>query len=287
MESVEKKKCFIITPIGSEGSEIRKKADGIITAVIKPVLVDLDYDVCVPHEMNNPGSITGQVIDHILNDELVIANLTGLNANVMYELAVRHAARKPVVCVAESATKLPFDVMTDRVIFYDDTMYSVETTKDDLSKKIAAAICQEKIDNPIYRSMNDKNILETIDKGSDETATAAYKYLIERFDKLERFFMTPPQKVNYCRDENGFNTDAVVVISFEKDEKITSGKEIIRFIREKYEEAGVEVRISITYGSLSHRSFIRITNGNVKEIINTLVVDLSEKFGLKNVQLIV
>ena len=133
MDSKEKKKCFIITPIGNEGSEIRKKADGIIDAVIEPVLNDLDFDIQIPHKMNNPGSITTQIIDQILNDDLVVANLTGLNPNVMYELAVRHAVRKPIVCVVENSTKLPFDIITDRVIFYDDNMFSVSSTKHELT----------------------------------------------------------------------------------------------------------------------------------------------------------
>ena len=202
MENKEKKRCFIITPIGNEGSDIRKKADGIINAVINPILDDLDYEIFVPHKMNNPGSITSQVIDHILNDELVIANLTGLNANVMYELAVRHAARKPVVCVVENNTKLPFDVFTDRVIFYDDTMFSVTSTKRELSKMIDAAMCQDTIDNPIYRSMNERNVLETINKGQDETVTDLYKYLIERFDKMEQSLFEIPQRIANYRDDN-------------------------------------------------------------------------------------
>ena len=100
------KKCFVITPIGNEGSDIRKKAEGVISAVIEPVMEELDYEAFIPHKMTNPGSITSQVIQHIIEDDLVIANLTGLNANVMYELAVRHAIRKPIVCIAENGTKL-------------------------------------------------------------------------------------------------------------------------------------------------------------------------------------
>ena len=61
METETKKKCFIITPIGNAGSEIRKKADGIIEAVIEPVLNDLDFDIQIPHKMSNPGSITSSL----------------------------------------------------------------------------------------------------------------------------------------------------------------------------------------------------------------------------------
>ena len=284
MDSKEKKKCFIITPIGNEGSEIRKKADGIIDAVINPVLDDLDYEVYVPHKMNNPGSITSQVIDHILNDELVIANLTGLNANVMYELAVRHAARKPVVCVVENSTKLPFDIITDRVIFYDDNMFSVSSTKRELSKMIDEAMNQSVIDNPIYRSMNDKSLLETIDNSKDETATAAYKYLIERFDKIERYFFSSPQKVTQYVDSVFVpNSTSVASVSFERLDSSVSKREISQFVRNKYADMGIEVETTYVR-SVSHRDMIRIKNGSVSEILKSLVVELSEKFGLKDVQ---
>lgn len=59
------KRCFLITPIGEPNSQIRRKADGVIEAVIKPVMEELNFDLIVPHKMSNPGSITKQIIEHI------------------------------------------------------------------------------------------------------------------------------------------------------------------------------------------------------------------------------
>lgn len=186
MEEKKQNRCFVITPIGSEGSDIRKKAEGIISAVIEPVLVELDYEIFIPHKMTNPGSITSQVIQHIIEDELVIANLTGLNANVMYELAVRHAIRKPIVCIAENGTKLPFDVATERSIFYDDCMNGVNSAREALTKMIANATdCKQEINNPIYRAINEKNILDGMAKSNDPNIDG-FKLILERMNDLEK-----------------------------------------------------------------------------------------------------
>ena len=106
----QKKKCFIITPIGDETEPIRRHIEGIIEAAIKPALGE-KYDIIVAHEISEPGSITKQVINEIYQDDLVIANLTGKNPNVMYELALRHAIAKPAIMIAEKGTALPSDII--------------------------------------------------------------------------------------------------------------------------------------------------------------------------------
>lgn len=177
--------CFIITPIGGDNSPIRKKTDGLINNVIKPVCNILELKAVPAHEIDKPGSITRQVIQHIMHSKMVVANLTGLNPNVMYELAVRHAAKLPVVCLAEEGTILPFDITTERTIFYTDDMFGAVKLIPDLKAKIQSALNDEENDNPIYRSIKESQIIKNITASEDNKSNEALSYIIKRLDKLD------------------------------------------------------------------------------------------------------
>ncbi|MEQ9278707.1 MAG: hypothetical protein RLN83_04370 [Balneola sp.] len=174
----KKKTCFIISPIGLENSEVRRKADGLIDAVFEPVLNELGFLYDVAHRISDSGSITRQIIKRLLEDDLVIANLTGLNPNVMYELAVRHAKRLPVVIVAEKDTKLPFDISQERSFFYNNDMAGVEELKPSLKKAITSSLEDKEPDNPIYRVIKTEVLKEIEAPGDLE------KYLIDKMDDI-------------------------------------------------------------------------------------------------------
>ncbi|GAA1049488.1 hypothetical protein [Arthrobacter russicus] len=113
--------CFVISPIGNADSEERKHADLMLSALFEPALAELGLRTVRADGIAKPGLITGQVMDHVARAALVIADLSFGNPNVYYELALRHATRKPIVQIIRTSDILPFDVGQYRTVHIDMT----------------------------------------------------------------------------------------------------------------------------------------------------------------------
>lgn len=140
------RRCFVISPIGHTGSEVREHADDVFEYIIKPAVEPLGYLAHRGDHTNRPGKITDQLYECILHDDLLVAVLTFQNPNVFYELAIAHAAARPLIILCEKDHPLPFDIKDHRVIFYDlrpRSLFSGQY-KDELIRAIEAI---DKADN--------------------------------------------------------------------------------------------------------------------------------------------
>lgn len=112
---------FVISPIGSSGTPEHRRYRQTLEYIVKKAFVGADWSVVRADEETSPDSITTQVIGRIVESDLIVADLTDHNPNVFYELAVAHGFKKPVIHMMQDGQKVPFDVVDQRVIFYDLT----------------------------------------------------------------------------------------------------------------------------------------------------------------------
>lgn len=148
--------CFVIAPIGEADSETRKRSDQVLKHVIAPAALECGYKAIRADQISEPGMITSQIIQHIVDDPLVIADLTERNPNVFYELAIRHAIRKPLVQLIRKGEQIPFDVAGTRTIHVDHRdLDSVEEAKKEIASQIAALQQDSsKLETPISVSLD-------------------------------------------------------------------------------------------------------------------------------------
>jgi len=132
--------CFVIAPIGKEGSDVRIRSDQVLKHIISPAAREAGYEAIRADQISEPGLITSQVIQHVVEDPLVIADLTGWNPNVFYELALRHAVKKPVVQIIHATEAIPFDIAASRTIHVDHhDLDNAARAREDIGRQIKAA----------------------------------------------------------------------------------------------------------------------------------------------------
>jgi hypothetical protein len=141
MSTQRAKSCFVISPIGELGSPTRVRADLVYEFVIEEVLCPLGFSVERADKLAEPGIITNQIIDRLISSDLVIADLSERNPNVFYELAIRHAARKPYVHLIAHDEDIPFDNAAVRAIKIDvHDLRSVKSAKEELTQQVTSAM---------------------------------------------------------------------------------------------------------------------------------------------------
>jgi len=125
------KSCCVICPVGIEGSDIRNRTNQLIRDVILPVLDEAEYSLYAAHQSDDPRNISVEIVEKILGADIVIADLTTLNPNVFYELAIRNAAELPSINLMHASQReYPFDITQIRYFEYDlEELGRVEETK--------------------------------------------------------------------------------------------------------------------------------------------------------------
>lgn len=147
------KKCFIVSPIGDRDSTIREQADHVLKYLIEPVCKELGLESIRADKKCTPGSISQAVFKDLDDSDIVIADLTGLNANVMLEIGYRLSNKRPYVLIRneEDAEKIPFDIQDYRIYVYSLKRDREEECKETIKNFINDAL---KENNEFFKSLH-------------------------------------------------------------------------------------------------------------------------------------
>ena len=104
--------CFVLMPFGSW-------FDRYYQEIYVPAIKEAGFEPIRADELFTTGSVMEQIWEQIEKAKLLLADLSGKNPNVFYELGLSHAARKPVVFTASDVEDVPFDLRHLRVIIYE------------------------------------------------------------------------------------------------------------------------------------------------------------------------
>ncbi|HTT93635.1 MAG TPA: TRAFs-binding domain-containing protein [Solirubrobacterales bacterium] len=160
-----KKLLFVAMPFGSKPDPTHRfeiNFDDVYDRSIKPSTEEADLDVIRADEETLGGIIHKPMYERLLLAEIVIADLTVANANVFYELGIRHAARpRSTILIFAKSSQLPFDVAPIRAIPYEldeKGKFSAESAEDlrrTLSERLLEAKESESVDSPLFQLVDD------------------------------------------------------------------------------------------------------------------------------------
>lgn len=109
---VDSKKVFVLTPFHDEFYSQY--------ILVKQTIEELGL-VCVRGDDSKISSnILAHIIEEMLSARVVIANISGRNANVFYELGIAHALGKPVLLISETLSDIPFDIQSQRILAFKE-----------------------------------------------------------------------------------------------------------------------------------------------------------------------
>lgn len=104
--------CFVIMPFGGW-------LDDYYSDIYCSAIEESGLNPQRADDLFRPSTIINDIWDYTKKAKVLLADLTGKNPNVFYELGLAHAIAKPVILIAESMEDIPFDLRALRVILYD------------------------------------------------------------------------------------------------------------------------------------------------------------------------
>jgi hypothetical protein len=128
--------CFIIMPFND-------KLNPIYESIIKPVIKDLKLKSLRADEIFSSRPIVEDIWGSIKKAKFLIADLTGRNANVFYELGLAHALNKDVILLTQDIDDVPFDLRHYRIIVYQDSISGADKLKSTLKDFINEQIIRK------------------------------------------------------------------------------------------------------------------------------------------------
>ena len=149
--------AFIVRPFGKKtarvnGAELQIDFDRVEQELLHPVLTRLGITGRTTGEIVESGNIRDDMFALLLTRDLVIADVTIHNANVFYELCIRHALRdRWTFMVRGKGEPMPFDNLTDRYFEYDQDAPGASVDK--LVEALRRTLESKGKDSPVFRAL--------------------------------------------------------------------------------------------------------------------------------------
>jgi len=126
-------KAFVLMPFDVELQDV-------YTDFIKEVSETAGFEVQRADDLLSQQSILADIVVSIAECDLIIADLTGSNPNVYYELGIAHAFDKPAILLAQDIDEVPFDLRSYRIVPYGTHFSEMKRAREQLQTLLRQAL---------------------------------------------------------------------------------------------------------------------------------------------------
>ncbi len=128
---IDKTLCFVLMPFDV-------KFDSMYENIIKKIIEDDEFELNCRRadEIFGTRPIIEDIWEYIKKSRILVAELTGRNPNVFYELGLAHAMNKNVILITQNLDDVPFDLKHYRCIVYEDSISGAENLKEALKNTL-------------------------------------------------------------------------------------------------------------------------------------------------------
>jgi len=109
----EQNLCFVLMPF-------KPSFDRLYKEKIKPTVETCGFRCLRADDLFSPTPILEEIWIHICKSRVIIADATGRNPNVFYEMGIAHTVGRPVIIITQDKADIPFDVAQFRYFVYSD-----------------------------------------------------------------------------------------------------------------------------------------------------------------------
>jgi hypothetical protein len=189
-------RCFVIMPFGNPKTDPdrSRKLDLIYSQWIKPTI----ESICPPgsskgaiscHRADKeagPGEIISHIMENLTGADIVVADLSGKNPNVFYELGVRHALKNNTILISDDLDDIPFDLRGLRTIVYKYEPEHMLNLKESLQQAVTTILANpEKMDSPVLRFLYEREV-NRLTKQETPLGFDLFKNILAEMSALKR-----------------------------------------------------------------------------------------------------
>ena len=202
------------------------------------------YNIKRADDIFRPNSIIDDIRELINGSDIIIAELTGKNPNVFYELGIAHQLKKYVILICQKKEDVPFDLNHIRIIFYEPTENGHSNLLNSILKNIRNFVKNDGINENGY---------EIYQKDMDEVIN---KILIDKLESPSNFILQTdfPYLLNICKllimqldpeilsekmklkKKDGFKFSTKLLLTYEAGNRIKKFLKNACLLREDYNE---------------------------------------------------